>query len=47
MAKRSKKYQEALKLVDRTKRYSLEEELELLDQDAKKFEEIRKPYLIY
>ncbi|MBR2891226.1 MAG: DUF1343 domain-containing protein [Bacilli bacterium] len=28
-------------------RYSLEEELELLDQDAKKFEEIRKPYLIY
>ena len=28
-------------------RYSLEEELELLDIDSKKFAEIRKPYLIY
>ncbi len=30
MAKRGKKYQEALKLVDRSKRYSLEEAVELV-----------------
>ena len=30
MAKRGKKYQEALKLVDRTKRYSLDEAVELV-----------------
>ena len=28
-------------------RYSLEEELALLEEDSKKFEELRKPYLIY
>ncbi len=28
-------------------RYSLEEELNLLEEDSKKFEEMRKPYLIY
>ena len=30
MAKRGKKYQEALKLVDRSKRYSLEEAVDLV-----------------
>ena len=39
MAKRGKKYQEALKLVDRSKRYSLEEAVELVKK--KKFS---KPY---
>ena len=34
MAKRSKKYQEALKLVDRTKRYSLEEAVELVKKTS-------------
>ena len=39
MAKRSKKYQEALKLVDRTKRYSLEEAVELVKKtSATKFD---------
>ena len=34
MAKRGKKYQEALKLVDRTKRYSLEEAVELVKKTS-------------
>ena len=34
MAKRSKKYQEALKLVDRTKRYSLDEAIELVKKTS-------------
>ena len=34
MAKRGKKYQEALKLVDRTKRYSLDEAVELVKKQT-------------
>ncbi len=34
MAKRSKKYQEALKLVERTKRYSLDEAVELVKKTS-------------
>ena len=34
MAKRSKKYQEALKLIDRTKRYSLDEAVELVKKTS-------------
>ena len=34
MAKRSKKYQEAAKLIDRTKRYSLEEACELVKKTS-------------
>lgn len=34
MAKRSKKYQEALKLVDRTKKYSIEEAIELVKKTS-------------
>lgn len=33
MAKRGKKYLEALKLVDRSRRYSLEEAVELVKKD--------------
>ena len=33
MAKRGKKYQEALKLVDRSKKYPIAEAIELLKKD--------------